>query len=354
MVSRVSASSVALSALAGLMLASTAACAADGPRTGFGGEVADGVLTELPSHPPAGTCYAKVKVLKDVDAPPPGSHAVWRQTPALPGALGPTWCLVMEPGHDTPSVDQLERVGWVRVLCDTDITPDRVRGLQQKLHAHGEYEGEETGRYDQTTADAVARFQHERKIEHGGYLSLQTVDAIEHVEAPRPARQYAQAERSDAYALGRPGPLPPIHVTGCCAPPPPPVRVPVPYPVQVRVPVPQPYPVEVRVPVPQPYPVEVRVPVPQPYPVEVRVPVPQPYPVYVPQPRPYPVYMPQPQPCCSAPPVQPCCAAPPPPQPCCGAPGQGYGQPGGDHGPDYTQPYGQHAGYLNWSGKTLY
>ncbi|CAN5311832.1 hypothetical protein BH09PSE2_BH09PSE2_06480 [soil metagenome] len=345
MVSRVSISSLALTALAGLMLASTAACAADGPHAGFETAGADGVLTGAPSHPPAGTCYATVKVLKDVEAPPPGAHAVWRQTPALPGALGPTWCLVMEPGHDTPSVDQLERVGWVRVLCDTDITPDRVRGLQRKLHAHGEYQGEETGRYDQTTADAVARFQRERKIDHGGYLSQQTVEAIEHAEA----RHYAEAEvrGDDAYALGRPGPLPPIHVTGCCAPPPPPV--------QVRVPVP--YPVEVRVPVPQPYPVEVRVPVPQPYPVEVRVPVPQPYPVYVPQPRPYPVYVQQP--CCAAPPpppVQPCCA--PPPQPCCQGGGQGYGPQGPyqgpARGPDYTQPYGQHAGYLNWAGKTLY
>ena len=364
MVSRVSAPSALLTALAGLLLASTAACAA-APPAGFDTAAGEGVLTELPSHPPAGTCYAKVKVQDDADAAPPGSHAVWRQTAALPGALGPTWCLVMEPGRDTPSVAQLERVGWVRVLCDTDITPDRVRVLQRKLHVHGEYDGEETGRYDQTTADAVARFQRAQKIEHGGYLSLQTVDAIERTPAPRPvvARQYAQVERSDdAYALGRPGPLPPIHVSGCCAPPAPPVRVPVPYPVEVKVPVPQPYPVEVRVPVPQPYPVEVRVPVPQPYPVEVRVPVevkvpvPQPYPVYVPQPRPYPVYVPQPQPCCAAPPpppVQPCCAPPPPVQPCCG-PVQPYGPQGPGGGPDYTQPYGQHAGYLNWAGKTLY
>ena len=378
MVSRVSVSTTLLTALTGLLLAGAAGCASAGPPIGVQTASAEGVLTELPNHPPAGTCYAKVKVVDDPSAPPPGAHAVWKQTAALPGALGPTWCLVLEPGRDTPSVDQLERVGWVRVLCDTDITPDRVRGLQRRLRAHGDYEGEETGRYDETTADAVARFQRDRKIEHGGYLSVTTVDAIEHVEARRPvvARQYAQAEirtsdscghdACDAYALGRPGPLPPIHVSGCCAPPappPPPVIVPRPYPVEVRVPVPQPYPVEVRVPVPQPYPVEVRVPVPQPYPVEVRVPVevkvpvPQPYPVYVPQPRPYPVYVPQAQPCCAAPPpppppVQPCCAPQYPlqPQPCCGG-GQGNGR----QGPvDYTQPYGQHAGYLNWAGKTLY
>ena len=47
----------------------------------------------------------------------------------------------------------------MRVLCDQDVTPVRGRTLQSKLRAHGDYQGEETGRYDQATADAVARIR---------------------------------------------------------------------------------------------------------------------------------------------------------------------------------------------------
>jgi hypothetical protein len=244
---------VSLAALAFLAMTASgcAHAAAAGPEPSAA--AFEGVLSELPAHPPAGTCYARVKVLADERAaPPPGPRAVWRQTPALPGAVGPTWCLVTEPGLPPPPPPP-ERFGWVRVLCDTDATPDRIRRIQGRLRAHGEYEGEETGRYDQATADAVARFQQSQHIEHGGYLSLQTVEAIE------------RAEGREAQAAP-----PAIHVTGCCAAPP--------------------------------------APAPVPYPVEVRVPVPQPYPVYVP--RPYPVYVQAPPaPCCAPPPppVSPCC-----------------------------------------------
>ena len=325
-------------ALASLALAGFAAPASAGI---FGGN-GDGVLKELPAHPAAGTCYARVKVLGDDRGPPPGPHAIWKQTPALPGAVGPTWCLVDDAGYG-PSAS-LDKFGWVRVLCDQDVTPIRVRTLQSKLRAHGDYQGEESGRYDQATADAVARFQETQHIDHGGYLSLQTVDAIEHAEA----RTYAQT----------PSGLPALHVSGCCnvAPPPPPEKVYVPYPVRVEVKVPVPYevrvPVRVEVPVPQPYPVRVEVPVPQPYPVRVpvrvEVPVPQPYPVQVPYPvpQPYPVYQPAPQPCCAAPiPVpQPCCQAPPAPRPCCQGGGRGY-QP--DYGRDRD-------GFLSWPGKRTF
>lgn len=332
---------LASAALMALLLAPAAACASSGAGVSVAG---DGVLSELPAHPAAGVCYARVKVLNDDRGPPPGPRAVWKETDALPGAMGPTWCLVSEPGYGPPPAP--ERFGWVKVLCDTDATPDRVRRIQSRLRAHGDYSGEDTGRYDQATADAVARFQQGEHIDHGGYLSLQTVEAIDRSEARRSA-------------------LPPIHVTGCCRPPPPPERIPVPYPVRVEVKVPVPYPVEVRVPyevrvpvrvevpVPQPYPVRVEVPVPQPYPVRVpvrvEVPVPQPYPVRVPVPQPYPVYIPQPQPCCVAPPPmpvpQPCCQAPPPPpQPCCQGGGQGYPQ-GYGHDRD---------GWLSWPGKRTF
>lgn len=286
---------------------------------------ADGILDELPSHPPAGTCYARVKVINN--EPPPGARAVWRLTPGLPGAMGPTWCLVLEPGQAPPPPPP-ERFGWVKVLCDTDATPERVRLIQRRLHGFGDYEGPESGHYDQATADAVARFQRERHIDHGGYLSLQTVEAIE------------RAEVRNAAATGGP-----IRVPCCEVPPPPPVQVRVPVQVPVRVEVPVPYPVRVEVPVPQPYPVQV----PVPYPVRVEVRVPQPYPVQVAVPQPYPVYVQAPQPCCVAPPP-PCCIAPPPPQTCCQAPA-GYGPPPGFGG--YAPTLGRDAGgWLSWPGKT--
>lgn len=274
-----------LAAFAGLAFAAAAAPAF------AGSPAADGVLDELPAHPPAGTCYARVKVLSE-QGPPPGPRAVWKQTAALPGAVGPTWCLVLEPGVAPPPAP--ERFGWVRVLCDTDATPDRIRHIQHRLHAHGDYAGAETGVYDQTTADAVASFQRSEHIDHGGYLSLQTVEAIEHAKAAAPV-------------IAPPAALPPIHVTGCCAPPPPPVQVPVPVPVRIPVPVPQPYP----------------------------------------------VYVPVPQPCCVAPPPPVCCAAPPPPQPCCG--GQAWGHATG-YRPAYPPPpIGRDRdGWLTWPGKTLF
>lgn len=299
--------------------------------SGGGGVAGDGVLDELPSHPAAGTCYARVKVI--ADAPPPGGHAVWRQNPGLPGSMGPTWCLVLEDGQAPPPPPP-ERFGWVKVLCDTDATPERVRHIQSKLHAHGDYQGAESGQYDQATADAVARFQQKQHIDHGGYLSLQTVEAIE------------RAEVRQAAATGGP-----IHVA-CCQAPPPPVQIPVPVPVRVEVAVP--YPVRVEVRVPQPYPVRVEVPVPQPYPVRVEVPVPQPYPVQVPVPQPYPVYVQVQQPCCQAPPQpQPCCAPPPPP--CCQSGGYnpGYGRGAGYCAPAPVVGASQ-GGWLTWAGKSTF
>ena len=71
------------------------------------------------------------------------------------------------------------RLGWVRVLCADDATPERVSHLQRRLHARGLYRGEIDGRYDDRTADAVIAFQQARHIEHRGYLSYETLSALE-------------------------------------------------------------------------------------------------------------------------------------------------------------------------------
>jgi peptidoglycan hydrolase-like protein with peptidoglycan-binding domain len=72
-----------------------------------------------------------------------------------------------------------ERLGWIRVICERDATPETIRHVQRRLSAHGYYQGPYNGRYDAETARGVARFQQERHIRHGGYLSVQTVEALD-------------------------------------------------------------------------------------------------------------------------------------------------------------------------------
>ena len=164
----------------------------------------DGVLPRLPAHAAPGVCYARVRAPARFGPPGPAT-ARWRLTPPPPGAPGPLWCLVTEPGAP-PAVVAPERSGWIRVLCDADATPGRIRGLQHRLHERGMYEGEESGRYDGATAAAVGRFQSMHGLRHGGYLSLRTMEAL---------------EGDAAFA----GPAPPLPQAPAYAPPPPPPPV---------------------------------------------------------------------------------------------------------------------------------
>ena len=132
-------------------------------------------------------CYAQVRTPAAYAPPPTGPEYVWRQAPAPPGAPGPVWCLTVQPFPSQPVQVAPARLGWIRVLCADDATPERVSRLQQGLHARGLYRGEIDGRYDEQTADAVIAFQHERHIEHRGYLSYETLGAL---EAPPPPPVY--------------------------------------------------------------------------------------------------------------------------------------------------------------------
>ena len=128
-------------------------------------------------------CYAQVRTPAAYAPPPTGPEYVWRQAPAPPGAPGPVWCLTLQPFPDQAVQVAPARLGWIRVLCADDATPERVSRLQRGLHARGLYRGEIDGRYDAQTADAVIAFQHERHIEHRGYLSYETLGAL---QAPPP------------------------------------------------------------------------------------------------------------------------------------------------------------------------
>ncbi len=196
-------------------LAALAPLAAAAPAAA--GHDPDGLLPSLPAHARPGVCYARVTAAATVSPPVPG-RARWRLSPPPPGAPGPLWCLVVEPGQPGHVIAP-ERSGWIRVLCDDDATPVRISGVQRRLRERGVYAGEATGRYDEATTMAVRRFQSERHIAHGGYLSLRTLEALEGGEGP----------------MVSPLPPPPPMVVaapcgeGCAIPPPPPpvVRIPV-------------------------------------------------------------------------------------------------------------------------------
>jgi peptidoglycan hydrolase-like protein with peptidoglycan-binding domain len=161
------------------------------------------ILSELPADAPPGECYARVRVPGGpVQGPPQLAGARWEMRPGPPGAPGPIWCLV--PTGPAPVAFAPDRYGFVRVLCDDDLTGPRVTGIQRQLHRRGHYKGPLSGRYDQATASAVADFQRSAQISHGGYLSLDTIEALEvsggYPPAPYPPGVAPQTPYPQPYA----------------------------------------------------------------------------------------------------------------------------------------------------------
>jgi hypothetical protein len=297
-------------------------------------ESVDGLLSSPPNDARPGECYAKVVVPgQPIGAPPPQPHAVWVQTPPRPGQVSPTWCIVYQYGAPQPVAWTPERYGWIRVICDKDATADRIRHIQQRLRAWGDYAGADTGRYDQTTADAVARFQAQRRIDHGGVLSVKTAEALDEAPPLVPAFDAGHPNPNapvypQTYAAAAPQPAYPPTVYGCgqpaCQPQPAPVY---------QQPVYQP-------PIYQPPVVQTQI---------VRQQVIQP--VITPQIIYQPIYQPTPMGC-----GQPACQPNPSP---CGGPvcnngwGGGYGGYGqGGYGQPGTPSYAGRL--LSWPGKTQY
>lgn len=156
---------------------------------------------EAPAAARAQECYAKVHVAATYGPPPTGPEYVWRQAPAPPGAPGPVWCLTVQPLPQQPVLISPERLGWIRVLCADEMTPERVGVIQRRLYGQGLYRGRIGGRYDAATAQAVAEFQRERRIDHGGYLSYQTYGAIEALPPPPPQTYWRRPTAFDTGVL---------------------------------------------------------------------------------------------------------------------------------------------------------
>jgi len=188
------------------------------------------ILSELPAHAPPGECYARVRAPSEPVAPPPVlMGAQWVLSPGPIGSPGPIWCLVPTgPAPVAMPAQTVERYGWIRVLCDADATPARIRGVQQKLSQRGYYRGEVSGRYDASTAAAVTQFQTQTHIGHGGYLSLQTLDALEQGAPPATydgGYSYQQSggyQQTGGYGYAVQAPPSPCLQTCAYAPPPPP------------------------------------------------------------------------------------------------------------------------------------
>jgi hypothetical protein len=120
------------------------------------------------------------------------------------------WCLYLEPGAPAPPRFAPDRFGWIRVVCDEAANAGVIRHVQTRLKAWGYYGGPETGRFDAPTARAVRRFQEERRIDHAGYLSYPTLEAL---NAPPQAFAGPGGPVPNAYGpVPQPGPygLPPV------------------------------------------------------------------------------------------------------------------------------------------------
>jgi hypothetical protein len=194
------------------------------------------VLSELPADAPPGDCYARVKVPGEPVGPPPVAQgAQWVLNPGPPGSPGPIWCLTPTgPVPVAASVETIARYGWIRVLCDKDATPERIGRVQKHLYERGYYRGEMSGRYDAATAEALARFQAGAHIAHGGYLSLETLQALDAVQAGGGYTYQASSSYSSgaytASGYAYQDQLSPCAQACAYAPPPPPVYAPPPAP----------------------------------------------------------------------------------------------------------------------------
>jgi hypothetical protein len=197
------------------------------PAIGFGGP---DILSALPADAPPGECYARVRVPGGpIQGPPQMAGAQWVMAPGPPGSPGPIWCLVQT--GPAPIAFEPDRYGFIRVLCEDDLTGARISGIQRQLSQRGYYRGTVSGRYDAATAAAVAQFQAGANIAHGGYMSFETVQALEggYAQSGYASQGYGyQTTASYGGGYAQPWNGSPC-LTGCAMPaPPPPMPVPPP------------------------------------------------------------------------------------------------------------------------------
>jgi peptidoglycan hydrolase-like protein with peptidoglycan-binding domain len=87
-----------------------------------------------------------------------------------------------------------ESFAWIKVLCETNATPQAISEVQTMLHKQGYYQGSITGSTDADTETAIARYQQQMNIPHGGFLSLQTIESLR--GGARPTAMVAPAQNT--------------------------------------------------------------------------------------------------------------------------------------------------------------
>jgi len=88
-----------------------------------------------------------------------------------------------------------ESFSWIKVLCKTNATPAAISEVQGLLHRQGYYQGPVDGQISKNTEMAIAKYQQQANIPHGGFLSLETIDSLRggHPSAPTYPTHFAQA-----------------------------------------------------------------------------------------------------------------------------------------------------------------
>ncbi|MEM6646593.1 MAG: peptidoglycan-binding domain-containing protein [Bacteroidota bacterium] len=67
---------------------------------------------------------------------------------------------------------------WVGVLCEINVTRDKIREIQQALRTNGAYSGAIDGVYGTGTATAIAAYQRTNNLSTGVGLTLETLDRL--------------------------------------------------------------------------------------------------------------------------------------------------------------------------------
>jgi hypothetical protein len=70
------------------------------------------------------------------------------------------------------------RLEWRQVLCDVNLTSDRIIKIQKALEALGYYLGTSWGNLDDETLNSITKFQQDNKLGTGG-ITLETVRLLE-------------------------------------------------------------------------------------------------------------------------------------------------------------------------------
>jgi hypothetical protein len=87
----------------------------------------------------------------------------------------------VEAKYENVPTQQLAEKGcyaWRQILCDSNMTQDTITKLQRALGKKGYYQGQPTGKFDDTTLAAVNSYEKANNLPIDGYLNIETADSL--------------------------------------------------------------------------------------------------------------------------------------------------------------------------------